>query len=165
MKIEKLMNDKDALDKAYNRYIRKKLILRKVTDLAKAHISKSDNNMEFVNFLLENEKFYDWQIVGLYYSLYHAALSLLSKEGYSSKDHNATLCFLIKNFSEFSKEEIELIDELQIKREEIEFYSGLKEERGKASYSTALIFDKEKVQELREKTILLINKIKSILEG
>jgi uncharacterized protein (UPF0332 family) len=120
--------------------------------------------MEFVNFLLENQKFYDWAIVGLYYSVYHSALALLSKKGFSSKDHNATLCFLIKNFSEFSKEEIELIEDLQIKREEIEFYSGLKEERQKASYSTSLFFSKDKVEELKEKSILLINKIKAILE-
>jgi len=163
MKIEKLMNNSELLEKVYNSYIQKKLLQKKSSDLVKAHISKSDNNLEFVNFLLENERFPDWQIVGLYYSVYHAVLALLSKKGFSSKDHNATLCFLIKNFSEFSKEEIELIDNLQIKREEIEFYSGLKEERQKASYSTSLLFDKEKVQELREETILLINKIKTIL--
>ncbi len=164
MKIEELMNNKNALEKAYNRYIKKNIIQKKPTDLAKAHISKSDNNMEFVNFLLENERFYDWQIVGLYYSVYHSALALLSYKGFSSKDHTATLCFLIKNFSEFSKEEIELIDDLQIKRDEIEFYSGLKEERQKASYSTSLLFSKDKVIELKEKSILLINKIKAILE-
>jgi uncharacterized protein (UPF0332 family) len=164
MNIEKLMNDSELLEKVYNNYIQKKFLQKKPSDLIKAHISKSDNNMEFVNFLLENDKFSDWQIVGLYYSVYHSVLALLSKKGFSSKDHNATLCFLIKNFSEFSKEELELIDDLQIKREEIEFYSGLKEERQKASYSTSLLFNKEKVQELREKTILLINKIKVILE-
>ncbi len=120
--------------------------------------------MEFADFLLKNNKFFDWAIIGLYYSVYHAGLALLSNRGFSSKNHNATLCFLIKNFSEFSKEEIELIDDLQIKQEEIEFYSGLKEERQKASYSTSLLFNKEKVEELKEKSILLINKIKSILE-
>jgi len=164
MKIEELMNNKKALEGLYERYVKKKIIQKKPSDLTKAHISKSDNNMEFVNFLLENERFYDWQIVGLYYSIYHSALALLSKKGFSSKDHTATLCFLIKNFSEFSKEEIELIDDLQIKREEIEFYSGLKEERQKASYSTNLLFNKDKVEELKEKSILLINKIKAILE-
>jgi uncharacterized protein (UPF0332 family) len=164
MKIEKLMNNKELLEKTYEKYIKKKILKKKSSDLSKAHISKSDNNMEFVNFLIENEKFYDWAIIGMYYSVYHSALSLLSKAGFSSKNHNATLCFLIKNFSEFSKEEIELIDDLQIKRDEIEFYSGLKDERQKASYSTSLLFDIEKVKEFKDKSILLINKIKSILE-
>jgi uncharacterized protein (UPF0332 family) len=164
MKIEKLINNKELLEKTYQKYIKKKIIIKMQSDLSKAHISKSDNNMEFVNFLLENNKFFDWAIVGLYYAVYHGSLALLSKNGYSSKNHNATLCFLIKNFSEFSKDEIELIDELQIKREEIEFYSGLKDERQKASYSTNLLFSYDKVDELKEKSILLINKIKSILE-
>jgi len=183
------MRDKEYLEAVYNQFILKRLIIKKGSDLSEAHVSKSDSNMEFAGFLLDNNKFIDvrnacilrisehpknptnkregffgWAVVGLYYSAYHAALSLVSKKGYSSKEHNATLCFIIKNFSEFSIEEINLIDELQIKREEIEFYSGLKEERNKASYSTSLIFNKDKVYELREKSILLINKIKSILE-
>lgn len=114
-RFEELMNNNEKLEKEYNQYIHKKILQKKQSDLAKAHISKSDSNMEFVNFLLENKKFYDWAVVGLYYSIYYCALALLSKKGFSSKNHNATLCFLIKNFSEFSKDEIELIDELQIK--------------------------------------------------
>ena len=163
MKIEEIMNDKAKLDDLYNQYLKRKIILKKPSDLSKAHIAKSDNNMEFVNFLLQNNKFPDWCVVGLYYSVYHASLALLSKKGYSSKDHNATLCFLIKNFSEFSKEDIELIDNLQIKRDEIEFYSGLKEERGNANYSTSLLFDKDKILDFKEKSIMLINKMKAIL--
>lgn len=164
MKIDKLMNNKKFLDKTYQTYLKKKIIAKKTPNLSEAHLAKSNNNLEFADFLLKNNRFFDWAIVGLYYSVYHASLALLSNKGFSSKNHNATLCFLIKNFSEFSKEEIELIDDLQIKREEIEFYSGLKEERQKASYSTSLLFSKEKVEELKEKSILLINKIKSILE-
>ena len=163
MKIEEIMKDKAKLDEVYNLYIKRKLILKKPSDLSKAHIAKSNSNMEFVNFLLENNKFPDWCVVGLYYSVYHASLALLSKKGYASKDHNATLCFLIKNFSEFSKEEIELIDNLQIKRDEIEFYSGLKEERGKASYSTSLLFNRNMIIDFKEKSIILINKMKAIL--
>lgn len=164
MKIEELISDKKKLDEAYNLYLKKKIIVKKDFDLSKAHIAKSNNNMEFVDFLLENNRFLDWCIVGLYYAVYHASLALLSRKGYSSKNHNATLCFLIKNFSEFSKEDIELIDNLQIKRDEIEFYSGLKEERRKASYSTSLLFNMESVQDFRGKSVSLINKIKAILE-
>ena len=140
------------------------LAFKSSSNLSKAHIAKSDNNLEFAGFLLDNDRYFDWAVVGLYYSVYHASLALLSKHGFASKDHNATLCFLIKNFSEFSKEDIELIEDLQIKKEEIEFYSGLKEERKKASYSTSILFNKEDVEELRKQSISLINKMKSILE-
>ena len=159
-----MMKNREILEKAYNLYIKKKLIVKANSDLSEAHTAKSNNNMEFVSFLLENSKFFDWCIVGLYYSVYHASLALLSKKGFSSKNHNATLCFLIRNFSELSKDEIEFIDELAISKEDIEFYYGLKEERGKASYSTMLFFNEEKIKELREKSILLINKIKNIIK-
>ena len=102
----------------------------------------------------------DWCVVGLYYAVYHASLALLSRKGFSSKDHGATPCFLIKNFSEFSRDDISLIDDLQIKRDEVEFYSGLKEERRKASYSTNLLFNKKDIEEFREQSISLINKVK-----
>jgi len=163
MKIEELVADKKKLDEAYNLYIKKKLLKKSDSNLSKAHLFKSDSNMEFVDFLLKNDKFPDWCIVGLYYSVYHASLALLSHKGYSSKDHNATLCFIIKNFSEFSKEDMELIDNLQIKKDEIEFYSSLKEERRKASYSTSLLFDKTTINDFRKSSIQLINKIKAII--
>lgn len=164
MKINNLISNKKALEETYNNYIKKKIILKSHSDLSQAHIAKSNSNMEFANFMLESNKFLDWAVVGLYYGVYHASLALLSKKGFSSKDHNATLCFLIKNFSEFSEKDLELIDQLAINREDIEFYAGLKEERRKASYSTSMLFSKDKVQELREESIKLINKIKKMLE-
>lgn len=163
MKIEELMDDKKKLDATYASYIKNKILVKTGSDLSKAHMAKADHNMGFVDFILKNDKFLDWCIVGLYYSIYHASLALLSKKGFSSKDHNATLCFLIKNFSEFSKEDIELIDDLQIKRDEIEFYTGLREERKKASYSTNLLFNKNNITDFKQKSISLINKIKSIV--
>ena len=94
MNIEELIKDKEKLKKTYNSYIKNKVIVSTKSDLSYAHIAKSDSNMEFVNFLIENKKFLDWCIVGLYYSIYHASLALLSRKGFSSKDHNATLCFV-----------------------------------------------------------------------
>ena len=35
--------------------------------LTKSHIKKADYNLDFINFLKENKKFYDWIIVGCYY--------------------------------------------------------------------------------------------------
>lgn len=162
MKIEELV-DKKKLNKMYSSYIKNKTLTKTGSNLSGAHMAKADHNMEFVDFVLANDKFLDWCIIGLYYSIYHASLALLSKKGFSSKDHNATLCFLIKNFSEFSKEDLELIDNLQIKRDEIEFYAGLREERKKASYSTNLLFNKSDINNFKQKSISLINKIKSIL--
>ena len=53
MKIKELMNNKIALEKTYNLYLKRKLIVKSNSDLSKAHIEKSDINMEFVAFLLD----------------------------------------------------------------------------------------------------------------
>jgi len=167
---ERVMNwlkNKADLDKSYRDYIDRRII-QKVppsTNLVKAHIEKSDHNLEFSYFLFTQDKFLDWIVVGLYYAVYHASLALLASKGFSSKDHTATLCFLIKHYSEFSEEDIKLYYDLLITQEEIQFYTTLKRERQKASYSTAKAFDEETVKELREKAIGFINKVKTILES
>lgn len=158
------MSNRKKLKEAYKFFIDKKLLFKRDTNLTLAHIAKSNSNLEFVDFLIKNNKFFDWAVIGLYYSVYHASLALLSKNGFASKNHNATLCFIIRNFSQISKEEIELINSLAISKEDIAFYSGLKDERSKASYSTSLFFNKKAVEELREKSIKLINKIKLVIE-
>ncbi|MCX6748593.1 MAG: HEPN domain-containing protein [Candidatus Pacearchaeota archaeon] len=164
MKIDELINDRKKLEEAYRFFINKKLLFKRDANLTSAHIAKSNSNLEFVDFLIKNNKFLDWAVIGLYYSVYHASLALLSKNGFASKNHNATLCFIMRHFSQISKEDVELINKLAVTKEYISFYSGLKEERSKASYSTSLFFNKKIVEELREKSIKLINKIKLIVE-
>jgi len=76
------------------------------------HILKADHNLRFV---AENIKlgFVDWAITGCYYASYHAAIALILTREYSSKNHLATLCILIKEFyrRELSKEDIEMLGE------------------------------------------------------
>ena len=134
-------------------------------NLIDAHIEKADHNLEFSYFLLNQERFLDWTIVGLYYAVYHASLALLAESGFSSKDHTATLCFLIRNYSEFSEEDINLYHDLAITQEEIQFYTRLKSERQKASYSTGIVYDEEHVRSLREKAIMFVNKVKTLLQS
>ena len=102
MKIDELMNDRKKLEEAYRFFITKKLLFKRNANLVLAHIAKSNNNLEFVDFLIKNNKFFDWAVIGLYYSVYHVSLALLSKNGFASKNHNATLCFIIKHFSDFN---------------------------------------------------------------
>jgi uncharacterized protein (UPF0332 family) len=161
------LSNKAELDKSYKDYMDRRII-QKIpvsTNLVKAHIEKSDHNLEFSYFLFTQNKFIDWIVVGLYYAVYHASLALLANKGFSSKDHTATLCFLIKHYSEFSEEDIRLYYDLLLTQEEIQFYTTLKRERQKASYTTVKAFDEEKVKELREKAIGFVNKVKTILES
>ena len=166
-KVSQWLSDREQLESSFQSYLKRRIIRRipRSENLVEAHIEKADHNLEFSYFLLNQDRFLDWTVVGLYYAVYHASLALLAESGFSSKDHTATLCFLIRNYSEFSEEDIELYYDLAITQEEIQFYTRLKSERQKASYSTRIVFDEEHVRELREKTIMFVNKAKTILQS
>ena len=166
-KVSQWLSDRDQLEVSFQNYLKRRVVRRisRSENLVKAHLEKADHNLEFSYFLLNQDRFLDWTIVGLYYAVYHASLALLAESGFSSKDHNATLCLLIRNYSEFSKEDIELYYDLAITQEEIKFYTLLKSERQKASYSARIVFDEEHVTELRKKAITFVNKAKTILQS
>ncbi|MEA2003530.1 MAG: DNA-binding protein [archaeon] len=165
-RIKEWIGSPDKVEKSYKHYLNKKIIQKipESQNLIDAHMEKSQHNIEFSFFLITNNKYLDWVLVGLYYSLYHASLALLAKKGFSSKDHTATICFLIKHYSIFSTEELEFYESLALTKTEIEFYTGLKKERQKASYSTEKMFDINNIRFMRKKTITIINKMKSILD-
>ena len=109
------------------------------------------------------EEFSDWKIISLYYALYHGFLALVSYKGFVSKNHTATIIFIIKHYSDFNKDELSFLEELQIKEEDAKFYAQLKEQRHNANYSTSLSYDTDKINNLKTKTIQLLNKVKEIL--
>lgn len=144
------------------RHYEKKGLIRKETHapmLTRSHIEKSLHNLDFVKSL--NHQFMDWKIVGLYYSVYHAALALISSKGYVSKTHNSTISFLKNHFSSI-KDDIKLINNLFLSKDEIEFYVRLKEERKKASYSTNIVF--KNYGQFEEDSIRFFNKVRKILK-
>lgn len=110
-----------------------------------------------------SDEFNDWKIIAFYYALYHLCLALLANKNFISKNHTATLIFIIKHYCEIKYEEIELIEQLQIKEEDANFYTYLKEKRHNANYSTNLLYDNYEIEEIRNSTISFLNKVKNIL--
>lgn len=166
--------DKEKLEGSFSFYIKKGVIANEeeTESLSKSHLSKADSNLDFINFLQKSKRFYDWIIVGCYYTIYHASLSLLSRKGFSSKNHLASLCALIRlyYFSEeektsLSKEDIKLISRSCLEKQEITYVAEAKEKRETASYTPAIKFTKSEAEDLREKTIMFVNKCKEILEN
>uniref|UniRef100_A9A773 HEPN domain protein n=1 Tax=Methanococcus maripaludis (strain C6 / ATCC BAA-1332) TaxID=444158 RepID=A9A773_METM6 len=168
LNVEEYFKNKEKLENAYDFHIYKKNLEkeRHAKSLVHAHLDKAKHNLAFVNQNIKNGNFQDWSIVGLYYAVYHAALALVSRKGFISRSHNATMIFLIKNYTnEFIKEELRLIDELSITKKDATFYTSLKSERQKASYSTDIMFSESKVLELQKKSIDFINKVEDIIES
>jgi uncharacterized protein (UPF0332 family) len=170
------LKDKKECKSWLDTYIRKK-ILKKVSDESKLHIKRADHNLIFANWIIEKHKdeipevlgenFYDWVISIYYYAIYHSALALMSKEGYSSKNHSATLAFLIyHNYhlkKVIKKEDIELIAS-SLNKEDIEIIGASKELREKACYDVHELFEKRLAEQIREQSVDFANKIKGFLK-
>ena len=157
-------------------YIKKK-ILKEVSDESKLHLKRTDHNLTFANWIIEKHKdeipeifgddnFYDWVISIYYYAIYHAALALMGKEGFTSKNHSATLAFLIYHHyhsqKALEKEEVELIAS-SLDREDIETLGVSKELREKACYDIHEMFEKRLAEHIREQAVDFANKIKLLV--
>jgi len=182
MKIEisKLIENEEYCKEVFNFFIKKGVIKKTNSALFEKYLNKSLNNLEFGNFILSEHKlsikrklkrksFYDWCVVIYYYSLYHAVLALISKAGFESKNHIASISAMTYIYyhkkNVLKKEDIQfIINNLQIGGEEIKFIAHSKEEREKASYRVDEDFDLRLAKDSQEKTAEIVNKIKDILK-
>ena len=153
--LKKILDSETELD---NRLINLKKHISRHEELG--HLEKAEHNLHFVSDT--DRKYSDWIIVGCYYSLYHTALALLAKKGYSSKDHDATLCLLIKEYrKQLEDEEIMQINETYLDNEDVLFYAEARNKRRAASYSSQVTF--QDVSTMMFKTRVLFNKMREIL--
>ncbi len=163
------LEDKNKREQDFERFLKNNRIKKETEtkNLVKGHLEKAEHNLKFVNSSLDLKEFNDWVVVGVYYAIYHASLALCALRGYSTKNHLATLLILIKEFyqDKLNKEEIEIIREIEVKKEELLYYVTAKKERQKASYSTKINFDEDKVRRLRENAISFVNKTKEIIDS
>ena len=165
--LNKLITDKELLNMKIQEYLKQGIIRKQSIDKneIQGHIEKSEHNL---NFIKDNLKlgYTDWCITGCYYASYHIVLALISTKGYSSKNHLATLCILIKEFYKkgIEKEDLELIDSFFVEYQDLIFYVESKQRREDATYSSRRYFDKKEVEKLRIKTALFIDKIKGIIK-
>lgn len=165
MDIDRLFLDKNYLEKELNFFIRKKhiKIIKENKELVQSHIKKARHNIEFYKLNKQNNKFNDWLIVTLDYSLYHSALALITNKNYPSKNHYATILILIKEYS-ITKDEAELLNELSINKEDAELYTNLKDDRHDGSYATDIKFDDLKIKEYEDKVLDFINKTEELIQ-
>jgi len=150
------LEDENLNENSFRFYLRKEVISseKETVFLSVSHLKKAENNLAFVNFLNDQKKFYDWIIVGCYYIIYHSALALITKKGFSSKNHLATLCALIKFYylkdKSLTKEQIELVSKSSLEKEEISYFAYAKEKRETASYGISQDFNKKEAEDCLE---------------
>jgi uncharacterized protein (UPF0332 family) len=170
------MNNKKECKYWLDYYFKKNIIIRS-NDESGLHLRKTNHNLNFADWILElhkkeiprffkQETFYDWVISMYYYAVYHSALALISRHGFKSRAHSATICFLVYyNFhlkNHLEKQDIEFVAS-SLNIEDIETIGYSKALRERASYDVHASFEKELAGKIKEKSIRFINKIKSIL--
>lgn len=153
------------MPKTFDWFINKKLLLKDKTikNLANDYMEKAKSNivtMELLskatNFrdILELPSSYDpneWVVIAAYYSMYIAALSVLAKLGYKSKNHSATSKALEEFFVKkklLEKEYLEILEKIKIKKEEVEELNKVRDRREIAQYSVT----KETTKNIAEET-------------
>lgn len=162
--LKRLLEDKEYLEKRISFYQESNTTFHSDSKHEiKGHLEKARHNLSFLKEIKLG--YNDWMLVACYYAAYHAALSLILSKGYFSKNHDATLCILIKEFynKELSKEDIILLN--MFDAQDLLFYVESKQKREEASYSTKIKFDINEVNSLKLKTTLFINKVGKIIES
>lgn len=161
--LKKLLEDATFLEQKITFYKEnKQLSQTRSKHEIQGHLAKARHNLNFLNEI--KIAYNDWALVTCYYSSYHAALALIISKGYFSKNHDATLCILIKEFynKELSKEDIELLN--MFDAEDLLFYIESKQKREEASYSTKTKFESQEVNKIKLKTTLFVNKAEKIIK-
>lgn len=167
LQLNRILGSQEELNKKIDEYAKSKTVIKARIEKEEinGHILKAEHNLKFVEAIAKTG-FNDWALVGCYYTLYHIALALILRRGYLSKDHDATLCILIKEYyKEIGADEFKLINSVYLNNEDILFYVKSREERRKASYSTKILFDRNEVNKIVINTRLFLNKAKGILEN
>ncbi|MFH1682881.1 MAG: DNA-binding protein [Candidatus Woesearchaeota archaeon] len=165
MDIDRLFSEQTFLEKEIQFFIEKKH-LRRISnnlELVQSHLKKARHNLEFYKLNKQYNKFNDWLIVALYYTLYHSALALITNKNYSSKNHYATILILIKEYA-ITQDEAKLLNELCINKEDAELYTQLKDDRHDASYATATKFDNQTIDVYENKVLDFVNKTEELIQ-
>ena len=166
--LNKLIQDKNLLANRLHNYEEMRIIQISALNPGEiqGHLEKAQHNLMFVNDI-KKSKYLDWAITGCYYSVYHAALALLLAKGCLSKNHDATICLLIRDYYRqgIEQEDIELLNRFFLDYEDLTFYVQSKNKREEATYSSKLRFDASLLEELRIKAVLFVEKAKAIVEN
>ncbi len=164
-------------------YLKKEQIVKDKTivSLAGKYLAKAKSNLVTMNLLselnnkktrelLDIPKDYDsneWVVVCGYYAMYTAALALLAKIGYRSKNHSATIAVLEEHFIKkqyLDEKDILLIKNAYFHKEEIEKLMDAKNKREIAQYSITKNTTKEIAEKIKEEAYKFVNTCHKILE-
>ena len=165
-------------------YTSKELLIKDETvkRLANEYLAKAKNNLITLKILdeLQDDKTsrkrlnipesystYEWVVITGYYAMYTAAISLLAKVGYRSKNHTATLCVLEEFFVKkkiLDEDILLLLKSAMFHKEEIEKLSDARHKREIAQYSITKQTTKSIAEKIKKDAYDFVNKCEEIIK-
>lgn len=169
--------------KSINFYLKKKLLIKdeSVMNLSEKYLVKAKNNLFTLKILFElqdNKEFreklsipenystYEWAVICGYYAMYSAALALVAKIGYRSKNHSSTILVLEEFFvkkKELDKESVNLLKNANIRKQEIDELSEAKHKREIAQYSITKETTKKIAEEIKKDAYDFVGKVEELI--
>ena len=152
-----------------------------VRNLSRKYLQKARNNLITMSLLSEvnaNKKVRDllkipqdyssdeWVVITGYYAMYSSALALISKIGYKSKNHTATILLLEEFFIKkklISKEDLIILKNAIFQKSEIERLSEARHKREIAQYSVTKQTTKEIAENIKKDAYDFANKVELII--
>jgi uncharacterized protein (UPF0332 family) len=149
--------------------------------LAKRYLEKAESNLETMNILSEinkNNKIreslnvnisYDsdeWVVITGYYAMYSSALALLAKAGFRSKNHSATILLLEELYTKnkiISKEDLSLLNNALLQKDEIERLSDARGKREIAQYSVTKKTTKAIAENIKKDAYYFIGRVRALI--
>lgn len=152
-----------------------------VKNLSKKYLQKARNNLITMSLLSEintskkarallkiplDYNSDEWIVITGYYAMYSSALALISKIGYKSRNHTATI-FLLEEFfikkKLMSQEDLILLKNAIIQKSEIEKLSEARHKREIAQYSVTKQTTKDIAENIKKDAYNFINKIELVI--
>ncbi len=164
-------------------FIQKGLLIKdeSVKRLANEYLTKAKNNLITLKILDEfqddkefRKKYnlpkeystYEWVVITGYYAMYTAAIFLLAKIGYRSKNHTATLCVLEEFFVKkkiLDEDILILLKSAMFHKEEVEKLSDARHKREIAQYSITKQTTKSIAEKIKKDAYDFVNKCEEII--
>lgn len=149
--------------------------------LSNGYLKKAKNNLTTAKILSEIQKSEkarsilkipkehdanEWIVITGYYAMYSAALALLAKIGFKSKNHTATFLVLEEYFvknKHLDEKDLLLIKNAQFQKEELEQISEARHKREIAQYSVTKQTTKNIADKIQKEAYEFVNKVQEIL--
>ncbi|MBS3076615.1 hypothetical protein J4481_02655 [Candidatus Pacearchaeota archaeon] len=148
---------------------------------AESYLEKARYNLETLDILnkINNQKIkellkisqnyeaQEWIVITGYYAMYSAALSLIAKIGFRSKNHSATIAILEEYFVKrkiLDEETYLLLKNASLKKEEVQELSEARQKREIAQYSITKQTTKEIAEKIKKDAYSFVNKCEEIIK-